>query len=252
MTTSAPSGEFGLKQDLSFGSRGAFRSRTNLNLPAWGPLSLKLAYLHDENDGISKNLIAGQTVDLSLFGPGFGTMKYAKDLGSKDVDAVMLAARLAASDTLQIDYRFDYTDSETVGNPAQQLALVAVPPELYYAQPLLGGITNLSTRRLHRVANASSIQPLTVRGHNLTLTWDLGDVTLKSITAYRDLDSKIDMNFADAFTQDRRMEQDQFSQELQLVGDVSYLNYVLGLYYYKDDGFTINPHEFFFGTDSSE
>jgi iron complex outermembrane receptor protein len=45
----------------------------------------------------------------------------------------------------------------------------------------------------------------------------------------------------------RDSEYDAFSQELQLVGATDRFNYVAGLYYFEDDGFTFNPQTFFFG-----
>src|SRR5690606_6087407 len=59
LITAAPTGEFGIKQDVSIGNNEAFRSRTVLNLPAFGSLALKLSYLHDENDGVADNLVGG-------------------------------------------------------------------------------------------------------------------------------------------------------------------------------------------------
>lgn len=259
LITAPPTGEFGLKQDLSVGSRNAFRARTNLNLPAWGPLSVKFSYLHDESDGVSRNLIAGQKVNLSMFGPEYGTLKYAKNLGSKDVDAYMVAARLAVNDALTIDYHFDYTDSETVGNPSQQLTVVpssGLQP-LYDSQSALGGITSLSSRRLSHVANATSTLPLTVRGHNLTLTWDVSDgMSLKSITAYRRMNQGFSIYdlpatggwktfipellpenpivpFFSLLTA-RSMKQRQFSEELQFTVSQDAYDLVSGLYFFKE------------------
>ena len=94
ITTSAPTGEFGLSQDISVGNLNAQRFRTILNLPSMGPLSVKLSYLYDKNDGYSDNLIAGRTLDLRLRNPDMGVLTYAENLGSKNVEAFMLAANL--------------------------------------------------------------------------------------------------------------------------------------------------------------
>ena len=194
LITSAPTGEFGLKQDVSFGSNDAFRARTNLNLPSWGPLSVKFSYLHDEDEGTADNLIGGQRIDLRPFDPDLGVLRYDDDLGSKDTDAFMFAARLALSEELTLDYKYDRTDSDTVGNPTQQLGITggALQPLLQLIdslQPLYGGITNVSTDRLDDVAAATSVQPLEVFGHNLTMNWDITDeVNFKSITAWREME----------------------------------------------------------------
>jgi len=90
---------------------------------------------------------------------------------------------------------------------------------------------------------------LDVFGHALTLEMDfsdlpvLGDVTFKSITAYRDLAStsraELDgspVPVTDFGTLDK--EQDQITQEFQLVGTSwnDRLDYVMGFYYFKEGG----------------
>ena len=196
LVSAAPTGEFGVRQTLSYGNYKALRSRTTLNLPAFGPLALKVSYLHDEIDGYARNLIGGQTIDFSLREPGFGPLTYAKSLGKKNVDAVQVAARIDASDALTIDYRFDYTDSKTTAFPMQLLGTTAdggglLAGGVLQFQPLTGGIVNLGRDPLKAVANGTSLQELTVEGHNLTIQWAPDDlVAVKSITAYRKFKQK--------------------------------------------------------------
>lgn len=82
------------------------------------------------------------------------------------------------------------------------------------------------------------------------IDWDLGPVQLKSITAYREVDGDYArdgdhspftiLHLADI------LKQNQFSQELQLLGgtDDSRLKYVVGLYYFKEKGNNINSLDF--------
>ena len=85
-------------------------------------------------------------------------------------------------------------------------------------------------------------------GISLTFDWDIGeDMTLRSITGYREIDWKvgIDLDGTPESIQEvtDHQEQDQFSQEFQLLGKMldDRLNYVLGLYYFTEDGFV---HDF--------
>src|SRR5690606_6073932 len=119
LITAAPSGERGVKQSFSYGNYDAFRSRTVLNLPAIGPLSIKASYLHDENRGDVENIIGGQVIDFSLREPRFGKLTYAERLGARNVDAVQVSARLDLND-VTIDYHFDYTDARMSGRAVQQ------------------------------------------------------------------------------------------------------------------------------------
>ena len=130
-----------------------------------------------------------------------------------------------------------------------------------------------------------------VDGHALTITWDagdlgvLGDVTFRSISALRDLetyvfgdlediDSRLDANGVGAYSdlvhltlgqlygpssgfayplldnlwgsitsggafhtkQDTTTKYRQWSEELQMIGSTDSLKYVLGLYYFEDEG----------------
>lgn len=83
-------------------------------------------------------------------------------------------------------------------------------------------------------------------GSALTLTVDLGPVEIKSITAYREVDSNfardsLSSPFIAADTIDR-YDQNQFTQELQLVGDLldGRIDYVAGVFYLAEEGVNDN------------
>ena len=96
---------------------------------------------------------------------------------------------------------------------------------------------------------------LDVDGHSLIASWQLGELTLKSITGYRDTGLFYDADLDGTPTQytatllstlqpytgglynvvgERTHE--QFSQEFQAIGSSGRLDYVLGLYYFDEDG----------------
>lgn len=88
-----------------------------------------------------------------------------------------------------------------------------------------------------------------VLGLSATLTYDLSDaMTLKSITAWRDLDSEFardgdhSPHRISQFYDD--LEQDQFTQELQLLGDGERLDWIVGAYYFSEDGDNVNILDF--------
>ncbi|WP_380871395.1 TonB-dependent receptor [Sphingomonas sp. DBB INV C78] len=202
LVTATPSGEWGMKATASYGNYDAWRGKVTLDLPALGPLSIKLAYLHDEIGGDADNLIGGRTIDLSQRDANFGTLRFANKLGGRNIDGGQIAARLDASDNLKIDYRFDYTDSRTVGRAVQSFGVLPdasgqllgpiiafqgpVPLGPGFTYPGTGGITNISNKRLGAVANGTSLEHVVTQGHSLTIGWDVTDaLTVKSITAYR-------------------------------------------------------------------
>ncbi len=95
----------------------------------------------------------------------------------------------------------------------------------------------------------------------LTVTWDLGEVTAKSISSYKnlELDAGVDPDGSiyDIINQQNHWEQDQFSQEF-LVNGLSFddrLEWVMGLYYYSEDmdyyveTLVLDPLWYLFGAD---
>ncbi len=86
-------------------------------------------------------------------------------------------------------------------------------------------------------------QEMEVWGVHLTVTADLGFGELKSISAYRALDSSFfqDLDFSPFVifhNNHPEFSQDQFSQEVQLLGSLfnDRVDYVFGAYYFREDG----------------
>lgn len=87
-------------------------------------------------------------------------------------------------------------------------------------------------------------------GASGTIEWDLGGVTLKSLTAYREMKERSardgdhsPLTIAHYVTS---VDQNQFSQELQLLGqnDANTFKYVAGAYYFHEGGAGINLLDF--------
>ncbi len=91
--------------------------------------------------------------------------------------------------------------------------------------------------------NAPSQSDYDLFGVALTLNWTLGSVDVKSITAYRDLDSAFgrDGDSSPMVIDHTRneYEHEQFSQEFQFTGTLlnERLNWVAGVYYFEEDGY---------------
>lgn len=88
-----------------------------------------------------------------------------------------------------------------------------------------------------------------VLGASATLSYRVNDnLSLKSITAWRELDSEFardgdhSPHRIAAFYDD--LEQEQFSQELQLLGNSERTNWIFGLYYFSEDGNSENILDF--------
>lgn len=86
-------------------------------------------------------------------------------------------------------------------------------------------------------------QNVEVFGGNMALTWEVGSVELKSITSYREFDITLfnDLDFSPniLFANNHdEYSQNQWSQEFQLSGEAmdGRVNYVVGLYHFKEEG----------------
>ncbi|MCG3170073.1 MAG: Vitamin B12 transporter BtuB [Pseudomonadales bacterium] len=236
LITKKPTGEFGGSAKLELGNYGYHTERVSVDLPKMGIARASFALRSEKRDGLVK---------LSDSSPG-------DELDSRDKLGARFALALDIADNFVADYAYDYTDIDQAP-PHSQLYHVTPTTALFTEAATLA-----STKRLGKVAtNWPGYEQLELEGHALTLTWEIDEHnTLKSISAYRDLknDDSVDLDGTrlTIATANRISDFEQKSQELQLVGDVADLNYVVGLYYYKDEGDTVNPHVFFFGTDSSE
>lgn len=222
-----PTGEFGFKQSLSFGTRSLFRSLTAINVPEWNGISTKLSVLKRSVDGFVKNA-----------GP-------AHDFGELEELSGRLALHWNVSDSLTVDYFMDTGTMDSTpyfySNPAMARMTFQHDGVLYTYPGRRGPVT-----RSHRPFDLEQIRD-SHEGHGLTLTWDgLRGMTVKSLTGYRDISSTTFSDLADSLglrqSASLSTESHQFSQEFQLTGSAleDRMNYVLGLYYFKESGSTFD------------
>ena len=216
-----PTGEFGFKESLTFGTRNQFRSLTAIDLPQWNDLAAKLTVLKSSKDGYVKN--SGSSHDYG--------------------EEAQLAGRLAL--------HWENNSGVAVDYFGESGSLDSTPA--YFQNPWLNGETlygnipysakNGPQRRTYR---AIDLQPSSARfeGHGLTVTWDLSDaLTIKSLTGYRKLTAQQYQDYAEAiggseFNTLGGYSDHQFSQEFQFIGSLldDAINYVAGLYYYDEGG----------------
>lgn len=181
--TPDPSGEFSFHQQLTVGNFDQFRSNTAVNLPAFGPFSVLIAYDHDERTGDLKNLGAGQVWDRTAGGAGVATSP--KTLGDKNSDAVFVAVKVEPSDSLRAVYKFDYLENDFTPNG---MALTSLDGSIVPNMVDEGDVVVAGDRRPGSVNNSWIIPGYQeVQGHNLTIDWHISDsFSLKSITGYRE------------------------------------------------------------------
>jgi len=274
--TRPPSGQFGVRHDVTLGRYDEFRSRTRIDLPEFGGFSASFTYAHREVDGYVKNLAAGVE---RIYGPGtggrVGTSRAAKTLGEENSDSVFAAVRYDAGGPFTVDYKFDYTDFRGSQLAVQALGfrgaadlpgtnpLGGLVQSIFALQPALGGTNILSSTPLDAIYDPQrGTDRLRSQGHSLTLTYELNDaITVKNIAAYRklrqlSLGNSFDGNhLIDPFTgtgndftvlnafSDRK--QHQYSDELQFNGKSDRFDWVAGAFYFEERASNYNPVQFF-------
>lgn len=232
-----PSGEFGFRQNLTFGDRDRFRSLSVVDLPAWHDVSTKLSLLKSSKDGYVKNI------------------GNSHDFGEEDQLAGRLAVHWSAAANVAIDYFMEKGNLDSTPGYYQNAAWSGTNIAfngVSYPYHWNGGTPQSRTYRPIDLDLSTS----DFEGHGLTLTWDVDDsLTIKSLTGYRTLNWRAYQDFAEAFAfitstdptfplqplpvtliTDTGVDDHQFSQELQFVGNLpdDRIQYIAGLYYFSE------------------
>ena len=200
IVTREPTGEFGFRQDLTVGNRDQFRSRTTVDLPAWGPFSAYVTYVHDEKRGDIRNLGAGAVWDRTGPKTHFGRNTSPKWLGSKNLDSVFAAVRFQPSDEFKLTYKYDYAINHFTPSGTVPTVLNSQFPSLGpvltalvdYARANPGPFGPIyfdptSARRPDAANNMfATVGTQRNSGHSLTAELELTDnLSVKDILAYR-------------------------------------------------------------------
>jgi iron complex outermembrane recepter protein len=230
-----PTGEFGIDQTLSAGNYDYWRSLTHVSFPDAGGLKAKFSASFSDREGWVENEGPNEV-------PGYEYNDYYE----QESEGYRLALRYDGIDRLLVDYSVDYSDVDSTpgyfqyGGPTGGLNPAFMPVTNSYSDRLKNTSTPVGGGNYAYYLPGSNTE---VEGHNLTISYEINDnLTLKSITGYRDLEDDVSQNFSEAFGDAGSLEthtvtdHDQFSQELQLVGSTDKVKYVAGLYYFDESG----------------
>ncbi|MFZ1833054.1 MAG: TonB-dependent receptor [Pseudomonadales bacterium] len=253
--TTKPSGEFGLKQELTYGERDLFRSATSVDTPAYGNVSAKLSFNYGQRDGLAESSYTGG------------------DLGQYDQQSWRIAVRWTPTDTLTADYAYDHYQQDANTN-LSQLTYVR-PDNVWLGGPFYEQMDAMASadRKGHLPYRTDSKdQSMDIDGHALTLSLALGEATLRSISSWREYDNRYGgQDFGEFVTDGASMltpdfdgslypagtyvhdfnsagynEHEQWSQELQFIGRLfdDRFGYNMGLYYFHEEGTNFDPQEY--------
>lgn len=244
LVTKQPTGEFGGDFKLTMGNYGLMGGRLSLDLPALGTigegagkLSTKIVISRTTRDGFYTN----RDSDLPLAEPASG-----RDFGNVNSTSGRFVALWQPTESIDVQYAYD---ASRIDQRPQFFQINRLDPAL---QPSLGQFASAS-----RLSSGSQNDALhdraDVDGHSLIASWNLGDtgilgdVTLKSLSGYRQVDALDEQDWDGSpyplLHSGRDMTYRAVSQEFQMLGETDSVNYVLGLYYFKESGHVLNPQE---------
>jgi iron complex outermembrane receptor protein len=224
LITRTPGDEFEAQAGVLFGNYDRIQARGLISGPVTENFSLGFSMLYDEREGFVTD-------------PSDG-IKYNND----DTLVARMKGSWDASEDVNVVFSADYTKEDVLLTLGRSVAA------LYSIDLGFGSIvprTTAPTGEWNFESETSMTdtprQKTDHWGGNVTVDWDVNDSTsFRSITAYRELDtsSYIDIDATDLILGDVLVElnQDQFSQEFQLLGsNGNNINWVAGLYYMKEN-----------------
>lgn len=246
LITRKPSGEFGGKVRLEAGNYGHQAAFVSIDTPDVAGFKANIAVHGEQRDGFTDN-------EPDPFGNPFAGAPSNDEFNDNDSKSARLALLWDISEDLYAAYTYDYSDQDRKPRLGQ---LTQTSTNSYLSS---GGLQDAYLTKDDELADEASndfsfYEQSESQGHSLDLGWSGDKLAFKSITAYRELDydDRIDIDGTpiDIFHSERHVDYDSFSQEFQLTGSTDQIDYVMGLYYFEEEGDVFNPITFFgaFGT----
>lgn len=227
IVTKKPSGEFGMRTLAGIRNFGGYSAETHIDLPEWQNISLKFDGITTQRGGTVNNPLEGE-----------------RDFNRFERRGFRVSALWRPAANFEALYAYDNSYDATTPFYVQ---LLERNPNAPANSPLIRFFRDRQDEALVGVPQQDSIGK--TNGHLLTLKWDASDdLVVKSITAYREVtQSQFDNGIGIATAVFRpnantsryslaSLDQHQFSQELQLIGSLPRLDYVLGAFYYFEKG----------------
>ncbi len=255
LITRLPSEEAGGIAEVEAGNEDYVQAKVRLDTGNLGKFRASAAYLYADRDGFYDNVNSD---------PSNGTNPFVNPVSSHDFNDLdsevwRVDAIFEATETFSARYSFDSSNRNQQPSKGQltdvnQAAFEGVGAG--FLVPMLQAYVVSDDDNTKKISNDWSVKEKSdTYGHGLYLDWDagdwgaMGDVVLKSISSYRKLDYDdlidIDGSPMDLFHSGRNIDYEQYSQEFQWLGSTDSVNYVMGLYYFKEKADVDNPITFF-------
>jgi iron complex outermembrane recepter protein len=221
-----PSGNFGVEQKLGRGSYNLFESVTRINTSELAGIKAKLEFIHSERDGWVNNTLSGQS-----------------DFNEYNKTGGKITLNWEPTENLNLLYSHDQAE-------------VKQSQVYFQLYEDLSGVIGRERERETTTRYPLVLKPNVddISGHSLVASWETDNLTVKSLTSYRQMSEDGFNNyggilFLDGLILNEDISQNQFSQELQILGASDSIKWVTGLYLFKENA-TFNQ-QFQFSLDSN-
>lgn len=228
IVTKKPSGKFKLSATAGAGNYDSYKSELHLDLPSFANIAFKFDGVITARDGWVKNPLAG-----------------ADNFGGYEKRGLHTGLLWTPTEAFSAQYDYDTSYDATTTLYQQLLA----PGTLKQAA---AGTVQVGRAKTANVGVPEQPSIGKTWGHRVNLDWHIAEgMTLKSITSYRDLSQgQYDNGSASATMANQtgnftgfnfsryslaKFKQDQFSQEVQLIGETPQIKYVVGALYYREN-----------------
>ncbi len=225
IVTKQPLGEFAGSVNAGVSNYSGQNTGLHLDLPKLGDVSFKIDAVQAKRGGTTDNAMRGE-----------------RDFNSYDKRGARVSALWQPSDSFSALYAFDRSYDATTPYHVQML----VPGPAVSPLQSAGASKDRRSRSILGGPQEDNIGRTS--GHLLNLGWTLSDtLELKSISSYRELtQGQFDMGLVDATSAYggpntlfgryslAQVYQHQYSQELQLIGNTSQIEFLAGAFYYHE------------------
>jgi iron complex outermembrane receptor protein len=258
IVTKEPTGEFGGRVVGGIGNFGSYSTEGHIDLPEFANIAIKVDGLIQHQDALTKNPMEGQ------YGWGYynraGGRVTAKWTPSGDFSAVLSFDKAKDENTPYLSQLINFNPNGRPVGTYVGTTLTCPAPATSCIAPLaplvqVSGNHRVGESEIGVIQQASVDRTMGVMGK---LEYQLSDdIVVRSITAYREVDAEQWDGSAtahrSAFAPNgnfgryslSHLWEHQFSQELQIVGTMPQLDWVIGGYYFderaQEEAATPNP-----------
>ncbi len=223
--TKKPTDELGGYADISYGRFNEVRPEGAINIPITSTLSTRLSFAGDWRDAITKNTTGPDLWDEDRYA---GRLEA---LWKPNSDFSFLVSARAAQ-VREVGQAYVFASARPTGE--------AGGGEFTPGQPDLFGFTNTGNNKFKVSVDPVSFHNIDTQGVTGTINWNLGGLTLTSITDFTHVhvsyEEDSDMQPGEFFHYRALQNSNQISQEVRLSGKTGDVRWVTGLYYLNVDG----------------